>query len=501
MKVGNGGNLAGVIPAAGRGTRAYPYTRVIPKAMLDICGHPVLHYTLTTMRDQCGVRDIVIILGQHGDAIRQRFGGGEDYAVRIRYVQNDRVDLGLAYSILLAREHVPGSHFVVMLSDELYWGSNHQALLSSNYERFAATLAVREHSTHREIRKNFSVHLQGETVNRLVEKPVAHAHGLLGCGTYIFSREIFNVLRRRFDLAMPQKGDLTAAINDLISTGGQVQQFPLVSDYININYEEDIQYARSMVRRSRLDSAQVSLVMPSESSPAVIEDMLRLARRQKRIAEVLLVARCEDPELARLAQTYQARLVVAAGRDRKAYGDLFRAGIAQARGDIIILTMDDDSFDLGDIEKLLAYMCEADLVVGTRTTSQLVQQGSNLNWVARAANFALAKFIELLWLNRRVRLTDAGCTFRAFWRDTYDQIAADVRSAGPVFAPEMIVEALRRRLWVIEIPINYCRATEESRIRVEHRNFGVFLSMAAMILAKRFFTFGSGARQTTDRSP
>ena len=114
-----------------------------------------------------------------------------------------------------------------------------------------------------------------------------------------------------------------------------------------------------------------------------------------------------------------------------------------------------------------------------------MQQGSNLNWVARAANWMLAKTIELLWFRCRVRLTDAGCTFRAFWRDTYDQMAPSITADGPAFAPEMIVEALRRRLWVIEIPINYCRSSEESRIRIEHRNVRVFLSMLAMILSKR----------------
>jgi hypothetical protein len=309
---------------------------------------------------------------------------------------------------------------------------------------------------------------------------------------------MFDVLKQRYERNAPQQGDLTAAINELISSGGAVQQFTLSTEYININYEEDIHSARSIVRRSRLETARVSLVMPCESSHAVIDDMLRMARRQARVAEVLLVTRQSDPDLARLASVYQAKLITAAGLSRRAFGDLFRAGIAQASGDVIVMTMDDESFDPGDIGKLLAYMGEADLVLGTRTTSQLVQQGSNLNWLARTGNYALAKFIEAVWPGRRVRLTDVGCVFRAFWRDSWDQIAPEVRSHGPAFAPEMIVEALRRRLWVVEIPINYCRASEESRVRVEHRNFRVFLSMAGMILGKRFHRSRSDSKA---RSP
>lgn len=474
--------LTGVIPAAGRGARAYPHTSVVPKAMIDICGRPLLDYTLTAMRDQLGIRDVVIVLGRHSAAIQERFGDGDAYGLRIRYVWNDRLELGLAYSVALAREHVSGSHFVTMLSDELYWSSNHAGLLESGYEQFAATLTVRADSTDREIRKNFSLEVDGGLVRGVVEKPKSSPNRLLGCGTYIFSREIFDVLDRRLEAG---NGDLTGAINDLIAAGRPVQHFRLISEYVNINYEGDLHDARSIVRRSRLAAACVSLVMPCESPSAVVEDMLRLARRHPRIDEILLISRSRDTRLEELARTYRARVVLAEHVPRKAYGSMFRAGIEQATGDIVVTTMDDESFDLGDLDKLLAYMCDADLVLGTRTTSQLAQQGSNLHWTARAGNYALAKLIEALWPTRRVRLTDVGCAFRAFWRESYGQIAGAIRSTGPAFAPEMIVEALRSRLWVIEIPINYCRSSDEARVRVEHRNFGVFLSMVATIVAKR----------------
>ncbi len=480
MKAG----LVGVIPAAGRGTRAYPYTRFIPKAMLDVCGRPVLHYTLTIMRDQLGIRDCVIVLGQHGDSIRRCFGDGDAYSMRIRYVQNERVDLGLAHSVLLAREHVPGSHFVVMLSDELYWNSNHAELMSCAYRDYAATIVTRANSTNKEIRKNFSVELRDGSIRRLIEKPKSSENGLLGCGTYVFSKEMFGLLEQRFKRGAPDAGDLTAAINELIATGRPVQAFPLVGDYININHQDDFHYARSIVRRSRLASAKVSLVMPCEGSPQLIEDMLRLTRRQSRVNEVILIASRRDPAIARHASQYGARLVVTPGDEKLPLGSVLRLGITQAHGDIVALIMDDESFDVADIDKLLTYLCEADLVVGTRTTSQLVQQGSNLNWVAWVANYFLAKLIQLLWIRRRVRLTDVSCTFRAFWRDTWDQMAGDVRSCGLAFLPELVIEALERHLWVIEVPINYCRATEESRVRIEHRNFGVFFSMLAMILSK-----------------
>jgi len=478
-------HIIGVIPAAGRGTRAYPYTKFIPKGMLDVCGKPVLHYTLTIMRDQLGIRDCVIILGQHSEIIRSHFGDGSAYGMRLRYVMNERIELGLAYSVLLAREHVAGSHFAVMLSDELYWNSNHDGLLPFADHATAATVVTRANSINKDIRKNFSVSLAGRAVTRLIEKPPSSENGLLGCGTYVFSREIFAVLERRFDQRVPNAGDLTAAINELLDHGHAVEAYPLTGDYINVNHQEDIHYARSIIRRSKMATATVSLVMPCDGPIESIEDMLRLIRRHNRIGEVLLVAAAPDAALESCAARYGAELVLAPGPAMPPLGSVFRLGIAAAHGDIVALIIDDESFDLYDIHKLLAYLSEADLVVGTRTTSQLVQLGSNVGLVAWLGNYFLAKLIQLLWVQRRVRLTDVSCTFRAFWRDSYDQVAANVKSQGLAFLPELVIEMLLRRLWVIEIPLNYCRSTEESRVKIKHRNLGVFFSMLKMILTKR----------------
>ena len=55
--------LYGLIPAAGKGTRARPYTSEIPKRMLEINGKPNLQRNIELMRDQLGISDIVIITG------------------------------------------------------------------------------------------------------------------------------------------------------------------------------------------------------------------------------------------------------------------------------------------------------------------------------------------------------------------------------------------------------------------------------------------------------
>ena len=74
--------MIGVIPAAGRGTRAYPYTKRIPKAMLKINGKPLLYSTICIMRDKLNINEIYIIVSKLGQVIKEYFGDGSSMNVK-----------------------------------------------------------------------------------------------------------------------------------------------------------------------------------------------------------------------------------------------------------------------------------------------------------------------------------------------------------------------------------------------------------------------------------
>src|SRR5439155_12601786 len=93
--------LVGVIPAAGRGVRAYPYTETVPKCMLEVDGVPLVRRNVELLRDQLGIRDIRIVVGHRGDVVQRHLGDGAALGVRIGYVVNDRLDLELPYSVYL----------------------------------------------------------------------------------------------------------------------------------------------------------------------------------------------------------------------------------------------------------------------------------------------------------------------------------------------------------------------------------------------------------------
>ncbi len=129
-----------------------------------------------------------------------------------------------------------------------------------------------------------------------------------------------------------------------------------------------------------------------------------------------------------------------------------------AKGDILVLVEADGSFRARDVEKLLAYLDDAGMVMGTRTTRQMVEQGANMRFLLRWGNVFMAKYLQLLWLRpMEPRFTDVGCTYRALTRETWQRIRPLLRETGPAFSPEMMCAALQTRTRVIEIPVTYSR--------------------------------------------
>jgi len=70
---GDGSGLTGVILAAGTGMRAYPSTRYIPKALMEVDGKSLIERNVEILRNQLGFTDILVIIGYLGEQVVEYF--------------------------------------------------------------------------------------------------------------------------------------------------------------------------------------------------------------------------------------------------------------------------------------------------------------------------------------------------------------------------------------------------------------------------------------------
>ena len=436
-----------VLAAAGRGRRVHPRRRAVPKVLLEVAGKPLLIRNLELARDDLGVLDFIVVVGHLGDQIREALGDGSAFGVDIRYVENDDVDGGLG-TVLPAVEPFLRERFYLILGDELYLDSNHADLKAMSSDCMAIC-ALWDCEDERLIRKNYIATQEDGRIVGLVEKPSRVDTHQLGCGTFVFSPEIFDFV----DAARPPGGgglELIDIIDQAARAGKAVLPFALEGDYINVNTVEDLNLACFAVRDAQVDQYTTSVVIPCYNEAASIEAVIQ--DFSPHVDEVLVMDNESADGSADLARRAGA---VVHSQPLVGYGDALTKGMDLATGDILILVEADGTFRAKDLGKFLEFLKDSDMTIGTRTTREMIEQGANMVGLLRWGNVAVGKLIELLWWSHEPRFTDVGCTYRALWKEAYHRIRPQLTRVDAAFSPEMMIEMLRVQGRVIEIPVSY----------------------------------------------
>lgn len=107
--------MKAMILAAGFGTRLKPLTDTVPKALVEVAGHPMVAYPLAVVRE-AGIREVIINLHHLGDAIRRQLGDGDRHGLSITYSEENPI-LDTGGAIKKAEEFLRGDTFVVLNAD------------------------------------------------------------------------------------------------------------------------------------------------------------------------------------------------------------------------------------------------------------------------------------------------------------------------------------------------------------------------------------------------
>ncbi|MCI4341905.1 MAG: glycosyltransferase family 2 protein [Thermoplasmata archaeon] len=194
------------------------------------------------------------------------------------------------------------------------------------------------------------------------------------------------------------------------------------------------------------------------------EDSIGLAVDEfKALPEVGPVIVIDNNCVDRTAAVAREHGAIVIEEKKQGYGHACMAGLRYAlehtEAPAIVLAEGDMTFYGEDIGKLLPYLPDCDMVVGTRTTRTLTRPDSQMDWFLSWGNLFLALLIRLrFWDWRflgRVQLTDVGCTFRAIRRDALERIIDQLDDGGNSFSPHMIIEALHRQIWIVEVPVKF----------------------------------------------
>ena len=232
--------MVGVILAAGKGARMYPFSERNPKPILPILNRPLLAHQIAVMCD-CGIAEVHIVVGHLGYQVASIFGDGSQYGVRIRFVEQEST-LGLAHAVGALEQHVQVP-FLLMLGD-IYFHLNAplRPLLDEVLAgEVNANLVSMYEPDPEMVRRNFVIQADEHClVHRVIEKPRYVDSQLKGCGLYVFDQHIFDAIRRTPRTAMRDEYEITDSIQILINDGYVVRHQPIVKRDLNLTKPEDL---------------------------------------------------------------------------------------------------------------------------------------------------------------------------------------------------------------------------------------------------------------------
>jgi glycosyltransferase involved in cell wall biosynthesis len=196
---------------------------------------------------------------------------------------------------------------------------------------------------------------------------------------------------------------------------------------------------------------EVSVVMPclneQDTIGHCVERALAALNEQGLAGEVIVADNGSTDDSIAIAQRLGAQVVTEAERG---YGAAFMRGIGAARGRYILIGDSDDTYDFGDLSRLLEPLHQGyDLVLGSRFKGKIMPGA--MPWANRyIGNPVLTGLLNGLF---KLQISDAHSGMRAFTREAYARM--QLRTTGMEFASEMVIKASLARLKIVEVPITY----------------------------------------------
>lgn len=257
--------MAGVILAAGKGARMFPFSDQHPKPILPILNRPLVAHQIDVMH-RLGLTEIFVVVGHLGYQIAGVLGTGAEYGVNLHMVGQEST-LGLAHAVG-ALEPLVGGPFLLMLGDiHFHLKAPLRPLIDEVLEgRANASLVSMYEPDPAMVRRNFVIQADEDgRVSRVIEKPRYVDSQLKGCGLYVFDQHIFDAIRRTPRTAMRDEYEITTSIQILIDDGYVVKHHPIVERDLNLTKPEDLLVINLLELQRH---GMPSLVHPTATLPA-----------------------------------------------------------------------------------------------------------------------------------------------------------------------------------------------------------------------------------------
>ena len=240
--------MKGIILHGGHGTRLRPLTHTGPKQLLPIANKPMSQFCLEAI-SETGITDIAIIVGGVGsNKVREYYGTGEKFGVKITYIEQDE-PRGIAHAIRLCKEFVNGEKFLVFLGDNIIQKSIKNSVENFKNSNYDATVLLCEVNNP----SRFGIaDVENEKILKITEKPKNPVSNLAVTGIYLLTPIIFEIIDN-LKPSWRNELEITDALDSLLKQNDNIS-FERITDYWkDTGTPEDIIHANGEIIKKMIE--------------------------------------------------------------------------------------------------------------------------------------------------------------------------------------------------------------------------------------------------------
>jgi UDP-N-acetylglucosamine diphosphorylase / glucose-1-phosphate thymidylyltransferase / UDP-N-acetylgalactosamine diphosphorylase / glucosamine-1-phosphate N-acetyltransferase / galactosamine-1-phosphate N-acetyltransferase len=465
------------ILAGGLGSRLNTYGKHNLKAFIEIDDETLIERQIRIINKIVKPGKIFIVITKQISTFKKKLSYFDN--IDFIEVQKDYSYKGLLFAFNeIEKKLSKNEMFILSLVDEFY----NEEDINEFYQRsqindFSLLAAIKKFSFPEEYFKNYGVIIdeKNNLILESVEKSKTIISDFYGTGLLCTNKDFCNIVKDNLNTkdALP--------LYSLISQHHPSKFHILKREYVNINSRVDLYNLKKIIKKNK--QFKIDLIIPAykeeKSIRYVVNDF------KDKVDNIIIANKTSTDQTEKIALDAGAAVFT---DNYSGYGNAIREGIKKSDADIIILAEADGTFRSSDLDKIILFINESDMVIGTRTNPTFIQYGASMDIKKRFFNILYGKFISFLWPGSSTNFTDVGCTYRGFWRKQYNELENNFISTDASFAPELTIEFIQKGYRVVEIPINYYpRVVGKSKISGSFYGSAITaLKMLKLILIKRF---------------
>lgn len=110
--------MKALIIAAGKGSRLESLSKGQSKPLIKLLGLSLVERVILTAKE-AGIVEFIIVIGFLGEKIKEKLGRGDNYGVKITYIENKEWQEGNGVSVLAAKRAL-SENFILLMADHIF---------------------------------------------------------------------------------------------------------------------------------------------------------------------------------------------------------------------------------------------------------------------------------------------------------------------------------------------------------------------------------------------